>query len=46
VQIEVQSKEGEEVTGLVQMVQEVYEGMEPLLKEEIERIGFVLSPEE
>jgi CheY-like chemotaxis protein len=46
VQMEVQSKEGAEVTGLVQMVQEVYEGMEPLLKEEIERIGFVLSPEE
>jgi CheY-like chemotaxis protein len=46
VQIEDQSKEGEAVTGLVQMVQEVYEGMEPLLKEEIEQIGFVLSPEE
>jgi hypothetical protein len=46
VQIEIQSKEGEEVTGLVQMVQEVYEGLEPLLKEEIARIGFVLSPEE
>ncbi|MDO6434869.1 ATP-binding protein [Flavitalea sp. BT771] len=45
-QIEVQSREGDEVAGLVQMVQDVYEGMEPLLKEEIERIGFVLSPEE
>jgi len=46
VQIEFHSKEGDEVTGLVQMVQHVYEGMEPQLREEIARIGFVLSPEE
>ena len=45
-QIEFQSIEGEDVTGLVQMVQDVYEGLAPQLKEEIEKIGFVLSPEE
>jgi len=45
-QIEFQSREGEDVTGLVQTVQDVYEGLEPQLQEEIEKIGFVLSPEE
>ena len=36
---------GEEVHELVQMAQVVYEGLEPLLLEEKEKIGFVLSPE-
>jgi len=35
----------EEVHELVQMVQVVYEGLEPLLREEKEKIGFVLAPE-
>ncbi|HVU56796.1 MAG TPA: ATP-binding protein [Puia sp.] len=35
----------EEVHELVQMVQVVYEGLEPLLQEEKEKIGFVLAPE-
>lgn len=35
----------EEVHELVQMVQVVYEGLEPLLLEEKEKIGFVLTPE-
>jgi len=44
-QIELRTGRGEEVIGLVQMVQAVYEGLEPLLQEEKEKIGFVLSPE-
>jgi len=36
---------GEEVHELVQMAQVVYEGLEPLLLEEKEKIGFVLAPE-
>lgn len=35
----------EDVHELVQMVQVVYEGLEPLLLEEREKIGFVLTPE-
>ncbi|HEY4209126.1 MAG TPA: ATP-binding protein [Puia sp.] len=34
----------EEVHELVQMVQVVYEGLEPLLQEEKEKVGFVLTP--
>jgi hypothetical protein len=34
-----------DVTDLVQMSQVVYEGLEPLLQEEKEKIGFVLSPQ-
>jgi PAS domain S-box-containing protein len=43
-QMEYQCRKGEEVIGLVQMVQLVYEGLEPLLQQEKEKIGFVLSP--
>ena len=34
---------GEDVTGLVQMVQAVYEGLVPQLQAEKEKVGFVLS---
>ncbi|MBN9383208.1 MAG: response regulator [Chitinophagaceae bacterium] len=44
-QIEARCYEGEDVTGLVRMVQSAYEGMELQLQEEKEKIGFVLSPE-
>jgi len=43
--IELRCKGGKDAGDLVQMVGAVYEGLEPLLQEEKEKIGFVLSPE-